>query len=1070
MTASVPIAAAALASDTAWAVTVAEDGTVRTWATGLGASISPGAVHLEVGGPVAVAFSDPVLRVFWVSEGMLRLYERGPGARPGFDAIPAPAPVCAVALSPSARVAVVACEDGTLRGLDMRTGEFGWTVTTGAQRVLAVAVAADEGPVVASLDDGSIWRYDLGAGTSAALGVGPPVHSIAISPDGEVVVTAGPGGVLSRSDPPTGALSEIRTLGQALTAVAVDGTGNLLLVGTDDGRLWLHDLTGGPSIEYIVPTGEVAAPPVEAPPPPLPPVVDDDVRFTVYRPQALFPGQWASLLVYAHKTTLVEQPGRPPIDPIAQVETQARAHFGGSPPHPIGGDAQHDLARGAQLRIAPDLPGIQCNPPARTIDWWEPVHEVEFRLLAGADLAGTVVRGAVRVWCGPLILAEVSIAVHVAEDGSAGEPPSDWQPFVQYRKIFPSYSHLDGAVVARFAEAARALGDEYLQDVLTLRAGEPWNPRLLELIEDADVFQLFWSRNSMRSPHCRDEWEHALALGRPLFIRPLYWEEPMPKDPGQGLPPDALRRLHFVKVPAEHPAATPTPSQQSRPSSGVRIFINYRREDTWGEALLLYDRLAGRFGTENVFLDSRSLRSSMEWLEESKSQATSSTVFLSLIGPRWTAIMKARAEEITHPSEDYVRFELEYALSRGPGIRVIPVLVGDDRVPFNAAELPKGLQPLTKIEAEDVRPKRFEEDLARLMARLETVTRQESPAPVPPPEVASMPAARAETLRPGVPPPDDAHYRLVLQHMVDEGNLVPFLGWRQTGRRAGPGEAPGPSPDADEIAADLAERFGLKSMGRDLPAVAQYVYVTRGRPDLYRALRQILTAYNEPGPVHRFLARFPQLLAELGAGPRYQLIVSTSFDTGLEQAFDDEAEPYDLAIYMASGPDKGKFVHFPFGGPPEPISVPNAYGKLPFTDYGELERTMIVKIHGAVDGQIGGYRWKENYLITEDQYIDYLSKSPIESLIPQQILNELKVSHLLFLGYPVRDWSQRAFLRKLWDGGEPSSVKSWAVEPYPDLSEKELWAQSYVDLYTADLTEYVHQLMEHLINRTQTSD
>jgi hypothetical protein len=118
----------------------------------------------------------------------------------------------------------------------------------------------------------------------------------------------------------------------------------------------------------------------------------------------------------------------------------------------------------------------------------------------------------------------------------------------RYRKIFPSYSHADRAVVAGFAEAARALGDQYLQDVLALRAGEHWATRLLELIEQADVFQLFWSSNSMRSRYCRNEWEHALALGRPSFIRPLYWEEPLPEDPVTGLPPAALRELHFVKV------------------------------------------------------------------------------------------------------------------------------------------------------------------------------------------------------------------------------------------------------------------------------------------------------------------------------------------------------------------------------------------------------------------------------------------------------------------------------------------------------------------------------------------
>ena len=76
---------------------------------------------------------------------------------------------------------------------------------------------------------------------------------------------------------------------------------------------------------------------------------------------------------------------------------------------------------------------------------------------------------------------------------------------------------------------------------------------------------------------------------------------------------------------------------------------------------------------------------------------------------------------------------------------------------------------------------------------------------------------------------------------------------------------------------------------------------------------------------------------------------------------------------------------------------------------------MIVKIHGAVDGTVGDYRWKDNYVITEDHYIDYLSKSPIESLVPVQVLDKLRESHCLFLGYPVRDWNLRVFLKRIWE-------------------------------------------------------
>jgi hypothetical protein len=91
----------------------------------------------------------------------------------------------------------------------------------------------------------------------------------------------------------------------------------------------------------------------------------------------------------------------------------------------------------------------------------------------------------------------------------------------------------------------RSLGDRYLRDVVDLRAGEKWEEQLLRLIEEADVFQLFWSTNSMCSPFVRQEWEHALVLDRSNFIRPTYWEIPMPESSDPPLPPEALRRLHF---------------------------------------------------------------------------------------------------------------------------------------------------------------------------------------------------------------------------------------------------------------------------------------------------------------------------------------------------------------------------------------------------------------------------------------------------------------------------------------------------------------------------------------------
>jgi hypothetical protein len=200
-----------------------------------------------------------------------------------------------------------------------------------------------------------------------------------------------------------------------------------------------------------------------------------------------------------------------------------------------------------------DFEGIEFAQKHQTRLWQGPVDEVEFGMKAGAELEGQTVHGYLRVHLGLILLAEVSISIEVnsrmARSLVGMTAAGEFQPVPHYRKIFASYAHSDVTVVEQFERLAEAIGDEYLRDVRDIRAGEEWNERLKELIREADVFQLFWSRNSMRSEFVREEWEYALSLGRKNFVRPTYWEVPMPEDRSDGLPPASLLRLQFKRVP-----------------------------------------------------------------------------------------------------------------------------------------------------------------------------------------------------------------------------------------------------------------------------------------------------------------------------------------------------------------------------------------------------------------------------------------------------------------------------------------------------------------------------------------
>ncbi len=98
-----------------------------------------------------------------------------------------------------------------------------------------------------------------------------------------------------------------------------------------------------------------------------------------------------------------------------------------------------------------------------------------------------------------------------------------------------------------------------------------------------------------------------------------------------------------------------------------------------------------------------------------------------------------------------------------------------------------------------------------------------------------------------------------------------------------------------------------------------------------------------------------------------------------------------------------------------PVLKANDYTDFPFiADDGRLTRTVIVRINGSIDDPSAGYRWRGNYLITEDHYIDYLGGRAAEEVVPGQILAKLREASCLFLGYTVADWRLRVFLRWIW--------------------------------------------------------
>jgi DNA-binding SARP family transcriptional activator len=259
---------------------------------------------------------------------------------------------------------------------------------------------------------------------------------------------------------------------------------------------------------------------------------------------------------------------------------------------------------------------------------------------------------------------------------------------------------------------------------------------------------------------------------------------------------------------------------------------------------------------------------------------------------------------------------------------------------------------------------------------------------------------------------------------------------------------------AGDLAEHLARAFDVPDdRPIDLARVSQYVATMQGSGPLYDELHARFEAAVEPGPLQCFLARLPALLREREAP--HQLIVTTNYDLALERAFENAGEELDIVSYVATGAHRGRFWHRPPGEAPRPIDVPNTYA----TELSLERRTILLKLHGAVD-PLPEREW-ESFVITEDDYIDYLGRSELTAVVPVALAARLRRSHFLFLGYEMADWNLRLILNRIW-GERPVAYRSWAIQRAPSPLAQAFWRRFDVAALDVDPQSYVELLERRL--------
>lgn len=292
--------------------------------------------------------------------------------------------------------------------------------------------------------------------------------------------------------------------------------------------------------------------------------------------------------------------------------------------------------------------------------------------------------------------------------------------------------------------------------------------------------------------------------------------------------------------------------------------------------------------------------------------------------------------------------------------------------------------------------------------------------------------------------------------LLASGGVVPFLGagasltnrtgaWTEDAAfyplgselaRYLAGKATFPDSEPEHVRADLAR----------MASFAEHVQLDRNL--LNKEIRKIFCRKLEPGRLHRMLAEIKKPL----------MIITTNYDTLLEQAFEERKRPFHLIIYHGNKlwyrePDNKDFVE----QVPRKIDI----------NFEENDAPVIYKMHGSVDIE---NKDNDYFLITEEDYVDFLATQSKGIAIPQSLVDHLTQGdqlRFLFLGYGLQDWNFRVMLQRLRNKAQRAMARSWALQVGLSEIEKRLWAKQDVNNYDLEalgmtMEDFVEKLAERL--------
>lgn len=314
---------------------------------------------------------------------------------------------------------------------------------------------------------------------------------------------------------------------------------------------------------------------------------------------------------------------------------------------------------------------------------------------------------------------------------------------------------------------------------------------------------------------------------------------------------------------------------------------------------------------------------------------------------------------------------------------------------------------------------------------------------------------------------DDPHYQMVADDLRD-GLVVPFFGAGASISVRGKSErwnfGASIPPSARELADYLSEACEYHGTSpqdcEDLGRIASRFTQKHGKRNLASTLRSIfIPANNAPAapadrPLHTPHWLFAKAIVQI---QKPMLIVTTNYDRLIEDALRREGvSEFDVVAHT----DNKEYLNSVIVQSPNPKSSTLEFMEPEVIPTNTLaarvnpaKRTIIYKMHGSVYTE---KKW-DSFVIDEEDYVNLLARTNAQqSIIPGAISEHLEGKSCLFLGYSLRDWNFRIVLQAL--RLRDNETRHMAVQYYPTQTEKELWEGRHVNIYHAEILNFVEGL------------